>query len=56
MVVFYFSLSGPVMDWRPVQGVPASLPMTTGIGSSPAANINWSKVVKKTDGWMELAS
>ena len=29
------SLCGPVMDWRPVQGVPASHPMTAGIGSRP---------------------
>jgi len=30
-----FSLCGPVMDWRPVQGIPASHPMTAGIGSRP---------------------
>ena len=32
------SLCGPVMDWRPVQGVPTAFrPMTAGIGSSPPA-------------------
>ena len=31
------SLCGPVMDWRSVQGDPASRPKTAGIGSSPPA-------------------
>ena len=39
------SLCGPVMDWRPVQGVPASFPMTAGLGSSPPSALNWIKLV-----------
>ena len=39
------SLCGPVLDWRPVQGVPASHPMTAGIGSSSPVTLNWIKRV-----------
>jgi len=39
------SLCGPVMGWRPVQGVPC--PMIAGIGSSTPAT-------RPTDGWLKL--
>jgi len=37
------SLCGPVMDWRPVMGVPCQ--MIAGIGSSPPEALNWIKRV-----------
>ena len=47
------SLCGPVMDWRPVQGDPASRPMTAGIGSSPPAT-RPTDYVGIENGWMSL--
>ena len=48
------SLCGPVMDWRPVQGVP----MTAGIGSSPPRDPTdgLSGYRKWMDGWMDIYS
>ena len=46
------SLCGPVMDWRPVQGYPASPPRTAGIGSSPTAT-RPTDLAGIENGWMD---
>ena len=50
----------PVIDWRPVQGVPCLRPKSAGIGSSPPATLQ--RIKRRTynvyrwwmDGWMDF--
>jgi len=42
------------MDWRPVQGDPASHPMTAGIGSSPPRDPELDQAVIE-NGWLVVS-